>query len=60
VKRLNDGLVLCRDRGDNTTEDLLKKILISEEEHVDWLETQIGLIEKLGEQNYLAEQLREH
>jgi bacterioferritin len=51
---------LCRDKGDNTSEDLLRRILISEEEHVDWLETQIELIEKLGEQNYLAEQLREH
>jgi bacterioferritin len=60
VKRLNDGVQLCRDKGDNTSEDLLKKILISEEEHVDWLETQIELIAKLGEQNYLAEQLRAH
>jgi bacterioferritin len=60
VKRLNDGIQLCREKGDNTSEDLLKKILISEEKHVDWLETQLDLIEKIGEQNYLAEQLREH
>lgn len=58
VKRLNDGIQLCRDKGDNTSEALLTKILVSEEEHVDWLETQIKLIEHLGEANYLAEQLR--
>lgn len=59
VKRLNDGIMVCRDKGDHATEDLLKKILVSEEEHVDWIETQIGLIQKLGETAYLAEQLRE-
>jgi bacterioferritin len=58
VKRLNDGIRLCRDQGDNATEDLLTRILVSEEEHVDWLETQIKLIEHLGEPQYLAEQLR--
>ena len=57
VKRLNDGLVLCRERSDNASEDLLRKILVSEEEHVDWLETQIRLIDELGEKAYLAEQL---
>ena len=59
VKRLNDGIRLCRDRGDNATEDLLTRILVSEEEHADWLETQIRLIEHLGETAYLAEQLRD-
>jgi bacterioferritin len=58
VKRLNDAMVVCREKGDHTSEDLLRKILVSEEEHVDWIETQIGLIEKLGENKYLAEQLR--
>ena len=59
VRRLNDGIRLCRDQGDNATEDLLKRILVSEEEHVDWLETQIRLVEHLGEAQYLAEQLRD-
>jgi bacterioferritin len=59
VKRLNDGIQLCRDRGDNASEELLTDILVSEEEHVDWLETQIKLIEHLGEATYLAEQLKE-
>jgi bacterioferritin len=59
VKRLNDGIRLCRDQGDNASEDLLTRILVSEEEHVDWLETQLGLIDQLGEKTYLAEQLRD-
>jgi bacterioferritin len=59
VKRLNTAIALCRDKGDRTSEDLLAKILESEEEHIDWLETQIGLIEKLGETAYLAQQIRE-
>jgi bacterioferritin len=58
VKRLNDSVALCREKGDGTSEDLLRKILIAEEEHVDWIETQLGLIEKLGEVAYLAEQIR--
>ncbi|MBK8252437.1 MAG: bacterioferritin [Polyangiaceae bacterium] len=58
VKRLNDSIALCREKGDHTSEELLRKILVSEEDHVDWIETQIGLIDKLGENAYLAEQLR--
>jgi len=57
VKLLNDGIALCRAKGDNTTEALLTAILVSEEEHIDWIETQIRLIEHLGEKAYLAEQL---
>jgi bacterioferritin len=57
LKRLNDGIQLCRERGDNGSETLLTKILVSEEEHVDWLETQLRLIDELGEKAYLAEQL---
>jgi bacterioferritin len=59
VKRLNDGIKTCRDLGDNGTEDLLTKILVSEEEHVDWIETQLGLIKQLGATGYLAEQMKE-
>jgi bacterioferritin len=59
VKRLNDGIKVCRDLGDNGTEDLLTKILVSEEEHVDWIETQLGLIKQLGATGYLAEQMKE-
>ncbi|EYF02400.1 bacterioferritin [Chondromyces apiculatus] len=58
VKRLNDYIALCRDKGDRTTEELFADILKGEEEHVDWLETQLGLIAQLGEQGYLAQQIR--
>jgi bacterioferritin len=37
----------------------LEEILTGEEEHLDWLETQLALIEKLGEPAYLAEQLHQ-
>jgi bacterioferritin len=57
VKLLNDGIALCRDKADNATEALLTEILVSEEEHIDWLEMQIRLIEHLGEAAYLAEQM---
>jgi bacterioferritin len=58
VTRLNDAIVLCRQKGDNATEALLSKILVSEEEHIDWLEAQLHLIEQVGEKAYLAEQIR--
>jgi len=57
VKRLNDAIALCIAEGDNVSRDLLAAILASEEEHLDWLETQLGLIATLGESAYLAEQL---
>ncbi|MFO0756911.1 MAG: bacterioferritin [Byssovorax sp.] len=57
IKRLNDGIKLCREKGDNASEDLLTKILVSEEEHTDWLETQLHLIEQLGLAAYLAEHI---
>ena len=59
LKRLNDGIALCRDKGDNGTRELLESILVSEEEHVDWLETQLELMKNLGETAYLAEQIHE-
>jgi bacterioferritin len=59
VKRLNDGVKLCREANDHGSETLLRAILVSEEEHIDWLEAQISLIAQLGVENYLAQQLRE-
>lgn len=58
VPLLNRGVQTCRDLGDNGSEALLKSILISEEEHVDWLEAQHELIRQLGEANYLAQQIK--
>ncbi len=57
VERFNRGVKLCRDLGDNGSADLLEKMLVSEESHVDWLETQLDLIARLGETAYLAEQM---
>ena len=47
------------DHNDHGTETLLREILVSEEEHADWLETQLGLIAQIGEANYLAQQINE-
>jgi bacterioferritin len=57
VRRLNDGIAVCVANGDNGTRALLEQILVSEEEHVDWLETQQEAIRQIGEANYLAQQL---
>ena len=59
LTRLNDGIELCVAKGDNGTRALLEKILVSEEEHVNWLETQLALMKSLGETAYLAEQMHE-
>ena len=53
VPCLKQGIVDAEKLGDFVTRDLFRRILDSEEEHIDWLETQIGLIEKVGLQNYL-------
>jgi bacterioferritin len=58
VKRLNDGIELCRTVSDNGTRELLEHILKHEEEHIDWLEEQQRLIQQVGEQNYLSEQIK--
>jgi bacterioferritin len=59
VPRLNQGVRLCREVGDNGSEDLLMRILVDSESHVDWLESQVAIIKQVGEQNYLAQQIRE-
>ncbi len=58
IKFLNEGIDAARKAGDNGSEDLMKKILVAEEEHTDWLETQLELIKQVGEQNYLAQQMK--
>lgn len=60
IPDLRDGIEYCEQVRDFVSRDLLLKILDSEEEHVDWLETQLGLIEKIGLQNYQAEKMKEH
>lgn len=57
VKRLNEMVALCREKGDNGSRELLEQILKGEEEAVDWLEAQLGIVERIGVERYLAEQL---
>ncbi len=54
---LKDGIAHCESVGDYTSRQLFADILDSEEEHIDWIETQLSLVERIGEQNYLAQQL---
>ncbi|MFI6217087.1 bacterioferritin [Nocardia brasiliensis] len=53
VERLRGGIELMRSRGDVTSARLFEAILEDEEHHVDYLETELALLEKLGEQLYL-------
>ena len=59
VKHYNAAIELCTKLGDNGTREVLEPILTESEEHVDWLETQLGLIETIGLENYLTEQMGE-
>jgi len=52
IPDLRAGIAYCEAHKDYVTRELFESILKSEEEHVDWLETQLGLIEKVGLQNY--------
>ena len=53
VPDLKAAIAYCETSGDYVSRELFTKILASEEEHIDWLETQLGLIERLGEGPYL-------
>jgi bacterioferritin len=57
VDRLNKAVALCREKGDNGSRELLEDILVNEEESVDWLEAQLHIIEEIGKEQYLAEQI---
>jgi bacterioferritin len=59
VPRLNAGIKLARDVGDNGSEELLTRILVESEKHVDWLESQLELVKQVGDAHYLAQQIRE-
>jgi bacterioferritin len=56
---LRDAIKYCEDQGDYVSRQLFADILDSEEEHVDWLETQLSLIERIGEPNYLLTKLED-
>lgn len=57
VERLNGGIALAIGKGDNGTRALLEKILVDEEEHIDWIEAQLQQIHDMGVENYLAQQV---
>lgn len=59
VERLNKSIALCREKADNGTRELLEGILHDEEEGIDWLEAQLHLVEEVGRERYLAEQIHE-
>lgn len=59
IPELRDGIGHCEEVRDYVSRDLLRDILESEEEHVDWLETQLGLIERMGIENYVQAQIVE-
>ena len=53
LPELQDAIAWCEENRDYVSRDLFDSILASEEEHVDWLETQLSLIESMGIRNYL-------
>ena len=57
VPLLREAIAHCETVNDYVSRKLFADILESEEEHVDWIETQLSLIERIGEPNYLAQQL---
>ena len=56
---LKDAIAISEDKSDYVSRELLEKILFSEEEHIEWLETQLGLIEHVGLQNYQQTMMQE-
>jgi bacterioferritin len=54
---LKAAIAHCETTGDYVSRELFAKILESEEEHIDWLETQLGLIDRLGDATYLQTKL---
>ena len=57
VDRFTKAIVLSRSEGDEATAEMLEHMLVSEQHHVDWLETQLHLIEEIGTKHYLAQQI---
>ena len=59
IDRLNGSIALCREKGDNGSRELLESILENEEESADWLEAQLHIVDEIGAERYLAEQIHD-
>lgn len=59
IPLLREAIAFCEKESDYVSRELFEKILESEEEHVDWIETQLGLIKDTGIQNYLQSQMED-
>jgi bacterioferritin len=59
VKMYNNAVNIAREASDNASRELFERLVKDEEEHVDWLEAQMHLIEEIGYERYLSEQIRE-
>ena len=57
VAAYNEAIKAATEAADNGSRELLKKLLLDEEDHVDWLETQLHMIKETGYENYLAQHL---
>ena len=57
IPLLREAIAYCEAEKDFVSRELLESILDNEEEHVDWLETQLGLIDKVGIENYLQSKM---
>ncbi len=58
IPDLREAIAYCEEQRDYISRDLFRRILDNEEEHVDWLETQLGLIERLGVERFTLLQSR--
>jgi bacterioferritin len=59
VEMYNRFVKLARDEGDNASRELFERLVKDEEEHVDWLEAQMHLIEEIGYERYLSQQMKD-
>jgi bacterioferritin len=59
VAAYNRFVKISREEGDNASAELFERLLKDEERHVDWLEAQMHLIEEIGYERYLSQQMRE-
>ncbi len=53
IPLVREAIAACEEESDYITRELLEEILDGEEDHVDWLETQLGLIERMGLENFI-------